>query len=71
MELRNCRLAAASGWMAEGAAAFAQDSEAGTKRAAACFASGAGLLAGLAGAPEAALLEAVCIAQAQVRLTCV
>jgi hypothetical protein len=67
VELRSARVAAASGWMAEGAAAFAQDTEAGTKRAAVCFASGAGILAGAAGAPDAALLEAICIAQAQVR----
>ena len=52
VELRNARVAAASGWLAEGATAFAQDTEAGTKRAAACFAAAAGAVAGLAGAPE-------------------
>ncbi len=65
VELRNARIAAASCFMAEGAAAFGQDSEAGTKKAAGCFASAAGLVAGLAGCPQAALLEAVCLAQAQ------
>jgi hypothetical protein len=62
-EIQNTKICVAGCFMVEAAAAFQQDSESGVKLAASKLAAAAALVTG--GVDEAAMLEAVCLAQAQ------